>query len=92
MHLCAHNQLVYACMSSQVVQWERVTPANAGDRRDASLIPGSERSPGVGNDNLLQYSCLQSSMDRGACGLQPLGLQWVGYNWAIEHAHMHTSK
>ena len=30
------------------------------------LIPGSERSPGVGNGNLLQYSCLENSMDRGA--------------------------
>ena len=83
MHLCVHNQLVYACASSQVVQWERVTPANAGDRRDPSLIPGSERFPGVGNDNLLQYSCLQSSMDRGACGLQPkeLDTNWVTKNW-----------
>ena len=29
-------------------------------------IPGSERSPGEGNDNPLQYSCLKNSMDRGA--------------------------
>ena len=40
-------------------------PANAGDARDAGLIPGSGRSPGVGNDNTLQYSCLENSMDRG---------------------------
>ena len=39
-------------------------PANAGDIRDASLIPESGRSSGVGNGNPLQYSCL--SMDRGA--------------------------
>ena len=38
---------------------------NAGDTRDGSLIPGPGRSPGVGNGNLLQYSCLKSSMDRG---------------------------
>ena len=38
-------------------------PANAGD---AGLIPGSERSPGVGNGNPLQYSCLENSMDEGA--------------------------
>ena len=37
-------------------------PANAGDR---GLIPGSERSPGGGNGNLLQY-CLENPMDRGA--------------------------
>ena len=30
------------------------------------LIPGLGRSPGEGNDNLLQYSCLENSMDRGA--------------------------
>ena len=37
--------------------------ANAGD---AGSIPGSGRSPGVGNGNQLQYSCLENSMDRGA--------------------------
>ena len=42
------------------------SPANAGDARDVSLIPGSGRPPGVGNGNLLQYSCLENSMDRGA--------------------------
>ena len=40
-------------------------PANAGDTGDAGLIPGLERSPGVGNGNRLQYSCLEYSMDRG---------------------------
>ena len=40
-------------------------PANAGDSRDAGLIPDSGRFPGVGNDNLLQYSCLENPMDRG---------------------------
>ena len=41
-------------------------PANAGDTGDAGLIPGSGRSPGVGNSNLLQSSCLGNPMDRGA--------------------------
>ena len=41
-------------------------PANAGDIGDTVLIPGSERSPGVGNGNQLQYSCLKIFMDRGA--------------------------
>ena len=40
--------------------------SNAGDIRDVDSIPGSERSPEVGNGNLLQYSCLENSMDRGA--------------------------
>ena len=41
-------------------------PANAGDTGDASSIPGSGRSPGIGNDNPVQYSCLENSMNRGA--------------------------
>ena len=41
-------------------------PANAGDARDMGLIPGSGRSPGGGNGNPLQYSCLENPMDRGA--------------------------
>ena len=36
---------------------------NAGD---LGSIPGSGRSPGVGNDNPLQYSCLENSMNKGA--------------------------
>ena len=39
--------------------------ANAGDTRDTGSIPGSKISPGVGNGNPLQYSCLENSMDRG---------------------------
>ena len=41
-------------------------PANAGDIRDMGSIPGSERSPGGGHDNPLQYSCLENPMDREA--------------------------
>ena len=36
------------------------------DVRDAGLIPGLGRSPGEGNGNPLQYSCLDNFMDRGA--------------------------
>ena len=41
-------------------------PANAGDVWDTGLIPGSGRSPGIGNGNPLQCSCLENSTDRGA--------------------------
>ena len=40
-------------------------PANAGDSRDTSLIPGLGRFPGEGNGNPLQYSCLENFMERG---------------------------
>ena len=41
-------------------------PASARDARDLGLTPGLGRSPGGGNGNLLQYSCLENPMDRGA--------------------------
>ena len=44
----------------------------AGDVRDMGSIPGMESSPGGGNNNPLQYLCLENPMDRGA---------W----WAIVH-------
>ena len=52
--------------ASQVALVVRSPPANAGDVRDAGLIPGSGRSPGEGHGNPLQYSCLENPMDRGA--------------------------
>ena len=56
-------------------------PANAGDTGDMGLKPGSGRSPGGGNGNPLQYSCLENSMDREA---------WRGHNklYATEYAHI----
>ena len=39
---------------------------NAGNMRDAGLIPGSGRSPGGGRGNPLKYSYLENPMDRGA--------------------------
>ena len=41
-------------------------PTNAGDTRDAGLIPGWGRSPEVRNGNPLQYSCLRNPVDREA--------------------------
>ena len=52
------------------------SPANG----DAGSIPWLGRSPGEGNGNPLQYSCLGNPMDRGAWGLQTMGLQRVGHN------------
>ena len=54
-----------ASQASQVVLVVKKPPANAGDAGDVGSIPGLGRFPGVGNGNLLQYSCLENSMDRG---------------------------
>ena len=48
----------------QVAQWE--STASAGDTRVSGSVPGLGRYPGGGNGNLLQYSCLENPMDRGA--------------------------
>ena len=45
------------------------TPANAGDIKDTSSIPGLERHPGGGHGNPFQYSCLKNPTDRGG--------QWI---------------
>ena len=50
-------------------------PANAGDLKDAGSIPRWGRSPGEGNGNPLQYSCLENSWIEEAGRLQPIGLQ-----------------
>ena len=57
---------MYIYMASRVVLVVKNPPASVGDIRDASLIPGWERSPGDGHGNPLQYSYLEKSMDRGA--------------------------
>ena len=68
-------EFILACLvwrASKVSLVVKNLPANAEDKRDTGLIPGWGRSPGVGNGNPLQYSCLENSMGRG---------DW----WAIIH-------
>ena len=57
----------FAFTCSQVVLVVKNPPASAGDVRNLGSVPGSGRSPGEGNGNPLQYSCLENAMDRGAC-------------------------
>ena len=54
-------------------------PANA-ELRDVGLIPGWGRSPGGGNDNPLQYSCLKNPTAEKPGGLKSMGLQRVGHD------------
>ena len=61
-------------------------PASAGDTGDMGFIPGSGRSSGGGNDNLLQYSCLDNPVDRGAWWAVAMWSQRVRHNG---HSGMH---
>ena len=56
------------------------SPDSAGNARDLGSIPGSERSPGIGNDTVLQCSCLDNSTGRGVWGATVHGAKRVGYN------------
>ena len=47
---------------------------------DMCSIPGSGRSPGVGNVNMLQYSSLENSLDRGAWWATVHGVTKSGHN------------
>ena len=75
--------------ASQVALVVNNPPASAGDLRDVGLIPGSERSPGEGNGNPLQYSCLENPMDRGAWWAT---VHWIEKSqtqlkWPSTHTH-----
>ena len=58
----------------------QVSTCNGGYSGDGGSIPGSGRSPGGGNGNLLQYSCLKTSWTEGPGRLQSMVLQRVRHN------------
>ena len=61
--LCIRSEIARSLVS-QVALVVKNPPARAGDVRDRGLIPGPGRSPGEGNGNPLQYSCLENPMSR----------------------------
>ena len=79
---------VFINRASQEVLVVKNLPANAGDIRDAGSIPGSERSPGWGLDNPLQYSCLENSTDKGAWWETVHGVtnSWTKLKWLSTRA------
>ena len=70
--MCVHNPM--PCVTTTIVKIPELprghsgkeSTCNAGDVGEMGLIPGLERSPGGGNGNPLQFSCLGNSIDRGA--------------------------
>ena len=64
--LLAFTDTFFGAFKRQVELVVKNPPANAREAMDTGSIPGWGRSPGEGNGNPLQYSCLENSMDRGA--------------------------
>ena len=67
--------------SSLVAQLLKNPPTNAGD---TGSIPGSGKSPGDGNGNPFQYSCMENLMDRGGWQARVHGVARVGHNLATK--------
>ena len=68
--------------ASQVALVIKNLPANAEDIRDVGSIPALGRSPGGGNGNPLQYSCLENPIDKEPGGLKSMRSQRVRHNWS----------
>ena len=71
--------------ASLVAQWEFACSAG-----DVGSIPGSGRSPGGGHSNLLQDSCLENSMDRGAWWAMVHRVAELDITEATKHTHTHS--
>ena len=75
--------------ASPVDQLVETPSANLGGTRDMDSIPGSGRSPQVGNGNPLQYSCLENAMDREAWWATAQGIS-KSQTWLSTHTCIHT--
>ena len=78
-----------ALWASQVALVVKNLPASAGDIRDSGSIPGLGRSPGEGNGNPLQYSCLENPMDREAWQaiVHRVAKSWTWLKWLTMHTY-----
>ena len=62
-----------------------ISKESAWNAGNLGSIPGWGRSPGKGNGNPSQYSCLENRMDRGAWQATVCGVERVGLDWATKH-------
>ena len=96
-HCHTHLGIVCNCLYISLESWiiaslcgiphssgSKESACNAGD---PGLIPGSERSSGEGNGNPLQYSYLESPMDRGSWKASVHGVARVRHDWATKPPH-----
>ena len=103
---CAKSQIVRVCPKvgsdghGQVLLKAKVIyPGGSDDKEftcnagELGSIPGLGRSPGEGNGNPSQYSCLENPCgQRGLAGYSPMGLQRVGHDWATTKHYLYQCK
>ena len=88
--LTTWTQLVW----KEVLHMCKVLPVDVGGAREAGSVPGSGRSPGEGNGNPLQYSCLENPMDQGAWWATVHGViksRRPLSDWACTHTYVSNS-
>ena len=73
-------------MDAGLPRWQGVKNplVNAGDAKNSGWISASGRSPGVGNNNPLQYACLGNPTDREAWWATVCGVARVGHNFVTK--------
>ena len=87
-HLQSISVVLRMSWTSQVALVVKNPPANAGDMRDVNSTPGSERYPGGGYGNPLQY-CLKNPLERGAwwATVHRVSKSWTWPKWLSLHAY-----
>ena len=81
------NSLLPVYWTYQMALVVKNLPANAGDIRDSSSIPGLGRSPGGGHGKSLQCSCPENPRHRGAwwAAVQRVAKSWAWLKWLSKH-------
>ena len=75
---------MFHLLFKKVVYYTSIHAISACNAGDLGSIPGLGRSPGEGNDNPLQYSCLENPMDKGAWQATVYGVLGVRHNLATK--------
>ena len=85
-----YSSIIQHLGASKVVLVVKNSFANAGDIRDLGSIPGWGRSLGGGPGSQLQYSYLESTVDKGAWQATVHGVteKWTRLKWLSMHAHI----